>query len=706
MAGDTLPLQDQDIVAALPPAPRTVNLRDLMRSLGLDRRERSALKARLEALVDAGKIERYRSQRYGLCPVRTSVRGAILVTRRGFGFVVTDGDGPDVYVAGHHLGTALHRDRVRIEVQEGYRGKPEGRVVEVLQRGTHTFVGVLHRGRRATWIDPTDERLPEHFGLVGEVKGRDGDLVAAEIVAWPETVDDNPTARVLRTLAVSGEAAEETELAIYAQGLPTTFSADTVAQAERWDDAALARAAEGRLDLRERPLLTIDPQTARDFDDAVCAERLEGGGWRLTVAIADVAEFVTQGSAIDRDARLRGTSVYLPDRVLPMLPARLSADLCSLRPDVDRLALAVAMTVSVDGHVSDTVVSEAVIRSHARFTYDRAAFMLGVHPDSDGGATDPSEAHERLRGGLENLLDVSRVLRRRRKKMGYLNLDLAEPRIELDTDGKVVAIRRTSRHEVHLLVEDAMLAANELVARRFVDDGKETLFRVHGSPADSALDRFRAQAAALDGGQLKGNTARSMSRYLKGLKDHPYRDLLHILLLRAMMRAEYRAEVAPHFGLGMASYLHFTSPIRRYPDLIVHRMIKAALRGARFDEALAPLAVHCSWRERVAVDAERDVTALYKALFMAKRVGEVFGGTVMGVTTHGFFVTLDEALVEGFVSVDRPQGPRYQLSKDGAELYARRSGDRIGLGARFRLKLVNVSPGRRRIELEVVERLD
>ena len=703
--GGAVALRDQDIINALPPAPRTVHLRDLMRRLGLDRHERVTLKMHLEDLADAGKIERFRSRRYGLPVTRPTLSGSLSVTRRGFAFVTTDCDHADVYVAGHQLGAALHRDRVRVEVSEGHRGKPEGRVIEVLERGTHTFVGVLHQGRRAIWVDPTDERLPDHFSLIDDPMGRDGDMVAAEIIRWPESVDDIPVARVLRTLATMGEAAKETEIAIFAAGLPTTFPPQAESEAEAWDDEALARAAEGRLDLRERALFTIDPQTARDFDDAVAVEPLPGGGWRLTVAIADVAEFVTEGSRIDAAARTRGTSVYLPDRVLPMLPERLSSDLCSLRPNVDRLALVVEMTVSLDGELSDVEVSEAVIRSAARFTYDRAAFMLGVHPDADGPSSDPSETHEALRPNLRALLDMSRVLRRRRKKRGYLNLDLAEARVELDAEGKVVDIVRKGRHEVHLVIEDAMLAANEAVARRFVEADRATLFRVHRNPADASLDQFRARAAALEGGRLKGNTARAMSRYLKRLKTHPHRDLIHILLLRAMMRADYRAEVTPHFGLGMDAYLHFTSPIRRYPDLIVHRMIKRELRGGRFDEPLAPLAVHCSWRERVAVDAERDVMALYKALYMQKRIGEAFEGTVMGVTGHGFFVSLVEVAVEGFVSVDQPGGDRYQLNRNGETLYCRRSGEEIGLGARFKLTLVNVNPQRRQIEFRRIERL-
>ncbi|MCB9538719.1 MAG: ribonuclease R [Myxococcales bacterium] len=702
---------DDDILASFPKPPATVHLRDLLRQLGLPRTDRDALRDRVDALVERGDLERHRGRRYGRPPPSGELVGTLTLTGRGFGFVAVEGLVDDVYVDARDLGPAMHRDRVRLRLQSDGRGRSSGVVTDVVERGTHTFVATCRQGRRGTPVlHPQDDRLPDHVAVDPEgLEADDGDLVAATFVTWPDRRGEGATARIIKRFGLEGEAARETDIIVYDLGLPLGFSEATEAQVAAFPahipEAELAR----RTDLRARRLFTCDPESARDFDDAMHAEARPAGGWRFTVAIADVAHYVTAGSPLDDDARARGTSVYLPDRVLPMLPHRLSSDLCSLRPDEDRLAMVVEFDIEPDGTLGEAQVCEAVIRSHARFTYERMGRLLGIRGPDDAPQTDDDPTFEALRPVAEQLLHGTRALRAARRRRGYLELDLAEPRVLLDAEGKVDDVRPAPRHEAHKVVEEAMLAANEVIARQFVEADHPTIFRVHGDPSPDGLARFRLLADAF-GAPLKGSsapTAKQLSKYLRGIADHPQATVLNVLLLRAMARAEYEASDAPHFGLGAPHYLHFTSPIRRYPDLIVHRHIKTALTGGEGPDpvALDELARHCSRRERLAVDAERTVEALYKALFLAERVGEVFDGTISGLTASGMFVQLDDHAVDGFVHVEQLDDDYYELDDDGLRLMGRRKGGFYQLGDRLRIKVRDVNVRRRRVDFAIEKRL-
>lgn len=694
---------DDDLIAALSTNP--IPFRGLLRTFRISAADRAGFRAQLRALVTAGRVEHLKGNRYARPGNLERLTGTLTMTTRGFGFVNAPSAPDGIWVDRRNMGTAMHRDLVTVRIQPSGKGRVEGIVEQVHERGTHTFVGTYRESPHERLVHPQDQRLPEHVTVERRGGARDGDLVAVEMTRYADHAN-GAAARVIRVFETEGEAAQETELIVYDLGLRLRFPASVQSAADGAPDGISMRELERRADLRERPLVTIDPESARDFDDAVHAEALDGGGWRMTVAIADVSHFVTPGSALDIEARARGTSVYLPDRVIPMLPERISNELCSLRPEEDRYAMVVEFDVSPRGELSRPAFMEAVIRSHARFTYNRAADMLGMR----GGEpmTDSSASHEALRPVIEALRDATRARRAQRKRRGYLLMEIAEPRVFLDEDGQVADVRASERHEAHMMIEDAMLAANEIVAQHFVDHGLPSVFRVHDVPPADNVSRLQAQAASF-GVSTKGlgnPSPQRLTKWIKALTEHPQHHLLSLMLLRTMAKATYDAEVAPHFGLGAPAYLHFTSPIRRYPDLEVHRLVKAFLLDAPVtdDAALDSLADECSRRERVAVDAERTVLDLYKALFMRERIGQVFDGTIIGAAQPGVFVTLDAHAVEGMVSVEAMKGDYFELTPQG-DFIGRRTKQRYGLGDRLKVRVESVDVRRRRVELSVVERL-
>ncbi len=700
-------MEPDRILALFPPPPRTLHFREIGKRLDTAREDRPALWDTLGQMVDDGLLERYQGRHYGR-PLGPSIAtGTLTINPRGFGFVARDDDEDDLYVDGRDLGGAHHRDRVRIRVIPGRRGRLAAEVIEVLERGTHTFVATLRESRAGHWLVPRDARLPDVVQIDGAIEAeprpRDGDLVAAVFSTWPDQTarDAEPArARVIKVFGREGQTARETDMAVYDLGLRVDFPAAVEAAAEAFGEAIDPEEAARRLDLRGLPLLTIDPDSARDFDDAVHAEPLPDGGWRMTVAVADVAHYVRPGEPLDDEARARAFSVYLPDRVLPMLPHPLSSGLCSLRPDEERLAMVTIFEVAPDGTRGPATCAEAVMRSHGRLTYDEAAAMLGLDgkPPREG-----RPEHEPLRPVLEALVGATRALREMRRGRGRLDLDTAEARVRFAPDGTVAGITTYQRHEAHRLVEEAMVATNEAIAQQFVEARHPSVFRVHDTPSEEGLAKFSAHADLLGAHMPDAaeDSLRALDRWLTTLDRHPRKSLLHMLLLRAMARAEYRAECTPHYGLGAPAYLHFTSPIRRYPDLAVHRLVKAALNGevGASAEELDAIARQSTRRERVTVDAEREVMALYKALAMQHQVGLVAEGVIMGLSENGLFVQLEQQHVEGMVRFDKPGGPRFRLSRDRCTLTDPRSGDKYTLGETIRVRVADVSLRQRRIEL-------
>ena len=633
--------------------------------------------------------------------------GTLTVNPRGFAFLAREDDGEDLYVDRRSVGDAMHRDRVRVSIRRGTRGRMEAVVVEVLERGTHTFVATYRRSGSRRLLHPQDDRLPEHVLVDGETDAHDGETVAARFVRYPEG-QVSGVASVLAVFGQDGAAASETDLVVYDLGLAIEHGDEAEREAAAFGSTLPKREVARRYDLRERALVTIDPETARDFDDAIHATSRPEGGWLLTVAVADVSYYVRPGTALDDEAYARGTSVYLPDRVLPMLPHALSSDLCSLRPHVDRFAMVVEVEVEPNGDLGRTTHHEAVIRSHARLTYDRVGELLGLRGEAP--KPDPEPEVEALRPELEAVMHVTRALRRRRKRRGYLDLHVPEPKVVLNAEGEVETMRPAPRHEAHQMVEEAMLAANEAVARGFVEREQPSLFRTHGRPLPEKLEVFRGRATALGApcnkDQVRPHAGR-LTKWLRKLSDHPQHALLNSLLLRSMAKAVYTEASAPHFGLGAPTYLHFTSPIRRYPDLVVHRLVKAWLGGDDLpgSETLAAMAAHSCRRERLALDAERTVLDLYKALLLKRFVGESFDGTVVSVTGLGLFVQLEEHLAEGLLGMAALHDDYYELDADNDTLVGRNTGSTWTLGDRATICIEDVEVRRRRVHFGLVKRL-
>ena len=641
---------------------------------------------------------RTKGDRYTLPARLDLVAGRLAVHRDGFAFCVPDEpEEADVYVPAGRVRPAMHGDRVLVRVEPFQRrGRLEGRVVKVLERGTHRIVGVLRQGRTAAVLVPQEQRLtlPILVPRGAEGGARDGDMVVAELVRYPGLASE-AEARVALVLGPADDPRVETEAVIHAHGLPLEFPPEVAAAARRVPAAPSSAEVARRLDLRALSIVTIDGENARDFDDAVLVEPL-GKGFRLTVAVADVAHYVPAGSPLDLEARARGTSVYFPDRVVPMLPEELSNGICSLKPGEDRLVKAVRLDLDARGRLVAASFDDAVIRSAARLTYTQVRQAL-VDGDPSvraalGGLLEPLERAEAL----------ARLLIARRRAQGSIDFDLPEAEVVLDLRGRPADIVRAERSIAHQMIEEFMLAANEAVARELARRGLPFLHRVHEPPA---ADSVAALARFLEGFGLRlrleeGRPApAAFQAVLEQVQGRPEERLVNTVLLRSMQQARYAAEPLGHFGLATDCYTHFTSPIRRYPDLIVHRILDVALRGAgRVPPDLVAIAEESSRRERVAMEAEREIVQLKKIQFMQDKVGGVYEGFVSGVAPFGFFVELCDVFVEGLVHVTALGGDYYEHVEAQHLLRGRRTRRTYRVGDRVTVRVAGVSVERRTID--------
>ena len=614
--------------------------------------------------------------------------------RDGFGFLARmDRQGPDLFVAPGDGGKAVDGDVVRFEIFAGRRGD-QGRIVEVVERGRRMLLGAYAARGAESFVVPLDEQLPPVVP-VGETRlVRNGEVAKV----WLEAGQGPLSGRVVDRIPNPQAPSVEVLRTAYAHGFADVFPAEVVAEAEATPDRVRREDWAGRRDLTGIPLVTIDGEDARDFDDAVYVEKLPGRGYRLVVAIADVSHYVRPGRPLDGEALRRGTSAYFPGTVLPMLPERLSNGVCSLNPEVERLCMVADMRFDASGTPGAVEVYPGVMRSAARCTYTEVARML------DGERVPHREF---LRDGFVRMGELQEILGGVRRRRGSIDFDLAESKVVLGEDGKVLAIEQRPRNRAHRVVEEFMLAANEAVARWFGDRDLPTIYRVHGLPDEDKLQTFldlaRAQGFEVPEG---GAGPLALADLLDRLAGHAQQRALNQLLLRAMMQAVYSPENIGHFGLAAEHYLHFTSPIRRYPDLIVHRLLRDALgespgRQPRAGE-LERIAMVASDRERAAMKAERDVNAYYAALFMADRVGERSPGTVSAVVEFGLFVTMHRWNVEGLVKTE-DLGDGFVLDKDGHALVEERSGRAYRVGDDVEVEVAASDPARRRIDLALVE---
>jgi ribonuclease R len=605
----------------------------------------------------------------------------------GHGFLVPDAGEARVYLSAAEMRQALHGDRARVRVTGiDARERPSGEILEVLERASARIVGRLHKERGMLFLVPEDRRIAQDILVPPADAGRAraGQVVTVELVVQPSK-QSQPVGRVVEVLGHYADPGMEIEIALRKFDLPHEFSRRAEAQARALPEAVREDDAKARRDLRALHFVTIDGETARDFDDAVYAER-DGKGWRLWVAIADVSHYVRHGDALDADARARGTSVYFPRRVLPMLPEKLSNGLCSLNPQVDRLAMVCEMALTPKGAVARYEFYPAVIRSHARLTYAE------VWAQVSGGR---APAH------LATLYELFKALHAARGVRGAIDFETIETRMEFDAHGKIRRIVAEPRNDAHRLIEECMLAANVCAGDFLAARGQPALYRVHAVPAEEKVRSLREFLAEL-GLQLGGGSEprpKDYAQLLERIRQRPDFALLQTILLRSLKQAVYTPENVGHFGLAFDAYVHFTSPIRRYPDLLTHRGIKAALADRRYDGMdWDELGRHCSETERRADDASRDVESWLKCHYMQDHVGGVFEGAITGVTPFGLFVTLDNYFVDGLVHISELGGDYYEFDATRHMLLGSRTKKRYRLADRMQVKLVRVNLDSRKID--------
>jgi ribonuclease R len=673
---------------------------ELVERLGLGKRERTAFEAALTVLEATGRIAKNRAGAVLVGKKLSLVPGRIEGHRDGHGFLVPDEAGESVYLSSAEMRQVLHGDRASVKVTgRDQRGRPVGEIVDILERGNRRVVGRLHAEHGVLFLVPEDRRIAQDI-LVPPAeagKARAGQVVTVELVSQPSK-HAQPIGRVAEILGNTEDPGMEIEIALRKFDLPYEFSKKALTQTKALPDAVRDEDCAGRKDLRVLPLVTIDGETAKDFDDAVHATR-EGKGFRLWVAIADVSNYVRHGDSLDADARERGTSVYFPRRVIPMLPEKLSNGLCSLNPDVDRLAMVCEMAITPKGAVARYEFYPAVIRSQARLTYTEVWQMLSASRATPG--------REHLLPHLQTLHEVFRVLLQARELRGAIDFESVETRMEFDARGKIARIVPEQRNEAHRLIEECMLAANVCAGNFLVDRGQPVLFRVHDVPAPEKVVMLRAFLAELGLNLGGGDKPRpkDYSELLAKIRQRPDFTLLQTILLRSLKQAVYSPDNAGHFGLAFEAYVHFTSPIRRYPDLLVHRAIKACIANRKYDGIdWEDLGRHCSETERRADEASRDVENWLKCHYMQDRVGEVFEGRVTGVTGFGIFVTLDEYFVDGLVHISELGRDYFQFDPARHVLLGERTGKRYRLADRMKVKLVRVDLETRKMDLVPVEK--
>ena len=673
---------------------------EIARQLDLPSAKRTALATVLATLEHEGRIIRNRRGAIVLTERAHLIKGRVHGHPDGYGFLIRDDGEPDCFIGPRQMHKVLHGDQVVVrEAGTDRRGRSEVVIVEVLERVHQTVVGRLRSEKGILSVEPEDKRISQPLLITAEgLAAQPGQVVVAQVLAQP-SAHAQPLARIIEVLGNYADPGMEIEIALRKHQLPYIFSAEAETEANQFPRAPTPKDKHGRKDLRHLPFVTIDSESARDFDDAVYCEpavRIERAGARgasrLIVAIADVSHYVKQGGALDAEAQSRGNSVYFQRRVIPMLPEALSNGLCSLNPDVERLCVACDMRIGARGRVESYAFYPAVIHSRARLTYTRVAAFLGG---------DRAEASTEVAGNLDCLQRVYHALVQARERRGAIDFETVETELQFDDRGKIERILKVERNDAHRLIEECMLAANVCASVFLRRNRHPMLYRVHEGPTEekrAALAEFLAEfGLPLGGGDQP--TASDYARLLARIKDRPDVQLLQTVLLRSLQQAVYSPDNAGHFGLAYESYTHFTSPIRRYPDLLVHRAIKAVLARSRYAPGdWAALGAHCSMTERRADEATRDVVSWLKCFYMQDRVGESFAGSISAVTGFGIFVALDAVYVEGLVHISELGRDYFNFDPARHLLLGSRTGRRFRLGDRVRVKLARVDLERMRID--------
>ncbi len=661
---------------------------NLYQLLGIGEQAREIFNRRLNAMEREGQIMRNRKGALCIAEKINLIAGRVQGHADGFGFLIPDAGGDDLFLSPKEMLTVMHGDRAMVRPAGlDRRGRPEGKIVEVLERATKRLVGHLIRERGVVLVAAEDKRI-HHDVLIPpgkDMKAKAGQIVMVELIEQP-SAHTQPIGKVVEILGNYADPGMEIEIALRKHNLPYQFSPAAEKAAEKFSSTVQAQDWKGRVDLRSLLLITIDGETARDFDDAVYCEP-QGSGWRLVVAIADVSFYVRPGDALDKEAYDRGNSVYFPRRVIPMLPEALSNGLCSINPDVERLCMVCDMQIDGRGEIQRYKFYPSVMRSKARMTYTKVHEMLA----------DPTcklaQEQAWLMPHLQNLQALYNVLAKAREKRGAIEFETMETLMVFNEHGKIERIEPVVRNEAHRLIEECMLAANVCASDFLKAHQHPVLYRIHAGPSAEKLTKLRdfmkEFGFTLEGGDTPH--AKDYSKLLNRIKGRPDEQLLQTVLLRSMQQAVYSPDNVGHFGLAYESYTHFTSPIRRYPDLLVHRAIKAVLENKKYKAGdWAELGMHCSLTERRADDATRDVDAWLKCYYMQDKVGESFDGTVSGVTSFGLFVALDGIYIEGLLHITELGNDYFQHDNVRHVLTGERTGKSFRLGDRLRIKVVRV----------------
>ncbi|WP_431024222.1 ribonuclease R [Halomonas sp. H5] len=717
------------LLARLEDYGKPITYENMSRMLGLDDEDLiEAVRRRLAAMERDGQVLRNRRSAYALIDKLDLIKGKVLGHRDGFGFVLRDdGKKPDLVLPPRQMRRVFHGDHVLVRVSgRDRRGRDEATIAEVIARNTQTIVGVYRANTPEFGVlIPENARITQEVIIPHSACGgaQDGQVVSARIVKQPET-RVQPVGEVIEVLGERMDPGMEIDIAIRSYEIPADFPPDVHDQISSMSAEVAEDDKAHRIDLRDLPLVTIDDESAKDFDDAVCAWKTKSGSWKLVVAIADVSHYVRPGSPLDQEAITRGNSVYFPGQVVPMLPELLSNGLCSLNPDVDRLAMVCEMNISQNGAISRYRFYEAVFRSKARLTYNKVAAILDEESE-EGDAL--RQEYAPLVKPLQDLHTLYKLLREARVERGAIDFETTETAILFNEERKIEKIVPRSRNDAHKLIEECMLAANVATARFLDKHDLPALYRIHEKPSPERLDKLRLFLNEL-GLSLGGGDDPSPQDYrdlAEAIKGRPDADVIQTVMLRSMSRAVYSPQNDGHFGLAYPAYAHFTSPIRRYPDLLVHRAIRSVIRGPRQTatvlrgegakveppskwapytfEQMLELGEHCSMTERRADDATRDVEDWLKCEFMSDKLGEVFDGTIASVTQFGIFVRLDEVYVEGLVHVTSLPSDYYHYEAEKHRLKGERSGMSYRLGDGVTVQVARVDLDERKIDFELAD---
>jgi len=703
---------------------RPLTMKELIKNFNISSENRNSFRTLIRGLASDGEIIKIKGNRFGLPEKMNLVTGVVQGHPDGYGFVIPEDGGEDLFINPRSMREVMHGDKVICRAESAQKGgKKEGRIIRILERGHKTIVGIYEPSGHFGFVIPDDRRISHDIYIPFKYSGKakKGHAVITEITAYPMK-NRNPEGRIIEIIGYPDNPDVEIDIVLRKYDIPSKFPIDVLKEADAVQKEVTDDEITGRLDLRDKNIVTIDGEKAKDFDDAVYVERLNNGNYMLGVHIADVSHYVKEGNTLDNEAFKRGTSVYFPDRVIPMLPFQLSNEICSLKPKVDRLTLSALMEFDKYGELIDYRFDETVINSKERMTYTDVAEILNEVQSSKlkVSSMELKERYSYLLKDFYLMRELCEVLREKRMRRGSIDFDLPEPYIILDLMGKPENIIKAERNIAHKIIEEFMLVANETVAMHFMKQEIPALYRVHDEPDQSKIIElsefvsnfgYHLKIPVFKKGIESKFHPKRFQELLNSIRGKPEELLISTITLRHMKQARYSPENIGHFGLAFENYTHFTSPIRRYPDLIVHRLLKEIIKKKHipkkrldiWEERLPKIAQHSSEKERTADAAENDIVELKRVQFMLEKIGDEYEGIISGVTSFGLFVELKEIFVEGLIHVSSMADDYYALNERDHSLIGRRTKKRFRMGDRVKVKVENVSIEKRQIDFVQVK---